>query len=136
MIGIIIVTHGEFGAYMVEAAEQIVGPQGDGVRCVSISARLGLGEVRTKLSRAIEELSAADGVVIVTDMPGGTPMNVAMPLVKDRPRVGVISGLSLYMLVAAFGARRTSTLEQLTARMLEAGRKAVADVKSAFLAKA
>ncbi|MFA5139563.1 MAG: hypothetical protein WC728_10060 [Elusimicrobiota bacterium] len=135
MINLVVITHGEFGAYLVEAAEGIVGPQNGGVRCVGISPRMTVAEVRGRVESALSDLEKADGVVVLTDMPGGTPCNVAIPLCKDRPRVAVISGVNLYMLVTAFNNRSSAGLEDLTEKILSAGRRAVADVKGAFLGK-
>ncbi len=135
MINIIVVTHGEFGAYLIEAAEAIVGRQAEGVLSISISSRLPVNEVRERLTGAVSELRGG-GLVIATDMPGGTPCNLVMPIVKDMDDVCIVSGVNLYMLVAAFNARRTAKLEDLAQNMLAAGRRAIADVKSMFLMKA
>lgn len=135
MINLVVITHGEFGAYLVEAAEGIVGPQNGGVRCVGISPRMSVGEVRRRIERVLSELEKGDGVVVLTDMPGGTPCNVAIPVCKDRPRVAVVSGVNLYMLVTAFNHRASAGLEDLTEKILSAGRRAVTDVKAAFLGK-
>ena len=135
MINIIVVTHGDFGAYLIEAAEEIVGPQDCGVRCVSISARLSIDEVRERLSSAVADLETADGVVVAVDMPGGTPGNVAMPLARSRCKIGVVSGVNLYMLVTAFNYRSGATLEELVERMVAAGKKSISDMKSMFLAR-
>lgn len=130
MVNLIVVTHGEFGAYLVEAAEEIVGAQPDGIRAVSISPRLSLGELRLRLEKTLAELDAGDGLVVVTDMPGGTPANLVLPLVKDRPRVRAVSGLNLYMLVAAFSRRREADLDGLVQAMLAAGQKSIQDIKA------
>lgn len=129
MINILVVTHGEFGAYLVEAAEDIVGRQSDGVKVVSLSVRLGMEEMRRRITGAIDELKRADGLVVATDMPGGTPSNLVLPLVKDRANVMVVSGLNLYMLVSAFGRRREASLTDLTARMLADGQRSIRDMK-------
>ena len=128
MINFLIITHGEFGAYLIEAAEAIVGSQPEGVRAVSISARHSIDEIRDTLSKAIQELSGPDGLIVAADMPGGTPMNVALPLVKDLPHVQMVSGVNLYMLVGAF-TRRSGKLEDVARRMVEDGRKSVNDLK-------
>jgi mannose PTS system EIIA component len=70
VINVIVVTHGQFGAYLVEAAEEIVGAQAEGVRCVSISARMSVAQVRELLSKAVEELMGQDGLIVMVDMPG------------------------------------------------------------------
>ena len=123
MINFIIVTHGEFGAYLVEAAESIVGRQPQGVRVLSISARLSVPEIQERLGRAIDDLRHEDGLVVFTDMPGGTPSNISFPLIKDEPKVEVISGVNLYMLVSAFSHRKKQGLCQLVAKIIEDGRK-------------
>lgn len=135
MVNIIVITHGEFGAYLVEAAEAIVGRQ-EGVCSISISSRLPVGEVRERLGRAISELRGDEGLIIATDMPGGTPCNLAMPIIKDMADVRIISGVNLYMLVTAFNARKAAKLGELAEEMLSAGRRAIQDIKSMFLIKA
>ncbi len=136
MVNLIIITHGDFGAYLIEAAEGIVGPQAEGVRAVPISSRLSVGEVKVRLEDAIESLQGPDGIVVATDMPGGTPCNVAMPLVKDLDGIRMVSGVNLYMLIAAFNARKRSTARELAAIMVAAGKRSCADVKNLFLASA
>jgi PTS system mannose-specific IIA component len=136
MVNIIVITHGEFGAYLIEAAEGIVGAQAEGVRAVPISSRLSVGEVKTRLEEAIEALWGPDGIVVATDMPGGTPCNVAMPLVKDMAGVHMVSGVNLYMLIAAFNARKSSSAKELADAMVSAGKRSCADVKNLFLARA
>jgi PTS system mannose-specific IIA component len=121
MVNFIVVTHGEFGAYMIEAAESIVGRQETGVRAVSLSPRWSVAEIRQKLERAVKELSGPDGLVVFVDMPGGTPGNLTFPIVKDRPGVELIGGLNLYMLVSAFSSRSGMPLSALTGRSCWAG---------------
>ena len=133
MINFIVITHGEFGAYMIEAAEQIVGRQEEGVRSVGISARLPVEEARRRLKDAVTELSNADGLVLVVDMPGGTPCNIALPLVKDLPKARVRSGVNLYMLVTAFNGRKTASLAALVGEMIAGGKRSAADIKALFL---
>ena len=128
MINFIIVTHGEFGAYLTEAAESIVGRQENGVRVISISPRVGVAEIRERLRRAICDLQCADGLVLFTDMPGGTPSNLAFPLLKDFRGAEMVSGVNLSMLVSAFGHRGDYALRALVEKVLVDGQKAVCDV--------
>jgi len=136
VINFLIVTHGEFGAYLTEAAESIVGPQEEGVRVISISPRVAVGELRERIRRAIAELSGADGLILFTDMPGGTPSNLAFPLVQHAPRVEMVTGVNLYMLVSAFGHREDTALPDLVEKILADGQKSVCDVRRRFLARA
>ena len=131
MINFIVVTHGEFGAYLVEAAEGIVGRQG-GVRAIATSSRLSVPEIRGKISRALRELAGPDGTILFTDMPGGTPNNLSFPLVKDAPRTEMISGVNLYMLVAAFSHRDRLTLERLVEKIAADGQKSIRDVRRMY----
>lgn len=133
MVNILVITHGEFGAYLVEAAEGIVGPQ-KGVLSVGISPRLSVDEVRRRVLAAVAELGAGE-VVVAVDMPGGTPCNVVLPVVKDLPGAQVVSGVNLYMLVAAFNNRDAASGAELAEKMIEAGRRAVADVKKLLTAR-
>jgi mannose/fructose-specific phosphotransferase system component IIA len=133
MINFIVVTHGEFGAYLVEAAEGIVGRQTHGVRVIPTSSRLSIPEIRAKLSRALRDLAGPDGVVLFTDMPGGTPNNLAFPLIKDSRGVEMVSGVNLYMLVSAFSHRETLPLPRLVEKVVEDGRKSIRDVRRMYL---
>ena len=136
MVNFVIVTHGEFGAYLVEAAESIVGRQADGVAAISISARLSVDEVRRRVEGALRELHGDDGVVVCTDIPGGTPSNVVLLAAKDMPRVAVLSGLNLYMLISGFGSRRALAFDALAAKMHGDGQRSIRDMKAALLSKA
>ena len=122
MINFIVVTHGEFGAYLIEAAEGIVGRQGTGVRAIATSSRLSVPEIKAKIARALRDLANPDGVIVFTDMPGGTPNNLSFPMVKDTPRCEMISGVNLYMLVTAFSHRGNLPLERLVEKVAAASR--------------
>jgi len=135
MINILVVTHGEFGAYLVEAAEEIVGRQEKGVRCVGISPRLSVDEVRRRVAAAVKELSGGEGVLIAVDMPGGTPGNVAMPIARAEPKVALVGGVNLYMMVTAFNYRGESSFEAFVEKVLAAGRRSIVDMKAQFLAR-
>lgn len=133
MVSLLVITHGDFGAYLVEAAESIVGPQKN-VRCVGVSPRLPVDEVRRRVLEAVNELGGGE-LVVAVDMPGGTPCNVVLPVVKDLPGAHVVSGVNLYMLVSAFNNREGASPGELAERMIECGRRAVADVKKMLTAK-
>ncbi|MBO4555171.1 MAG: hypothetical protein J5706_00325, partial [Elusimicrobiales bacterium] len=71
-----------------------------------------------------------DGLIILVDMPGGTPMNIAIPLVKNINKCSVICGVNVNMLISAFNARKHLSFEKLTAKIIEDGRKSVCEVKN------
>ncbi len=128
MINIIIVTHGDFGAYLVEAAEWIVGEQTQGIAVVGVSPRAALNEVKHAINKALSKNMSADGVVFLTDMLGGTPTNIVLPLTKDLPKSAVISGVNINMLISAFSYRTTLNFQDLINKIIDDGRKAVCDV--------
>ncbi len=134
MINFIVVTHGEFGAYLVEAAEGIVGRQAQGVRVVATSSRQPIEDIRRRIKRALAELSNPEGVLVFTDMPGGTPNNVSFPLIRDEKNVEMISGVNLYMLVSAFSNRAQLPLPRLVEKVVADGQKSIKDIRAMFVA--
>ena len=136
MINFIIVTHGEFGAYLVEAAEGIVGRQESGVRVIATSSRQSVDEIRSRIERALAELANPDGLILFTDMPGGTPNNLSFPLVRSERLVEMISGVNLYMLISAFGQRDRMPLKRLAEKVVADGQKSIRDIRAMFLVAA
>ncbi len=135
MINLIVITHGEFGAYLIEAAEGIVGMQTAGLKNVSISPRMTLERVKEAISAAIEEMRSADGLIFLIDMPGGTPMNVVLPIAKDIKNCAVICGVNINMMTSAFAYRQSLDFERLWTKIIEDGRKAICEVKSLLMKK-
>jgi mannose/fructose-specific phosphotransferase system component IIA len=134
VINFIVVTHGEFGAYLVEAAEGIVGRQSQGVRVIATSSRQSVSEIKRRIERALAELANPDGVLLFTDMPGGTPNNLSFPLIRDEKRVEMISGVNLYMLVSAFSYRNQLPLSKLVEKVVADGQKSIRDIRAMFVA--
>ncbi|OGS42247.1 MAG: hypothetical protein A3J79_09715 [Elusimicrobia bacterium RIFOXYB2_FULL_62_6] len=133
MINIIVITHGEFGAYLIEAAEGIVGVQHEGLKNISISQRMSLEKIRSVIEEGIAEMASPDGIIFLIDMPGGTPMNVVLPLVKDMPKTAVVCGVNINMLTSVFAYRQAFGLDELVDKLLEDGKKAICEVKSLLL---
>ena len=94
MINVIVVTHGEFGAYLVEAAEWIVGAQKEGVKVISVSSRLSVERLKNILRDSVRKDISEDGIIFMTDMLGGTPTNAVLPFAKDIAKSAVICGIS------------------------------------------
>ena len=133
MINLIVITHGEFGAYLIEAAEGIVGVQHEGLKNISISPRMSLEKVRSVIEASIAEMRTDDGLIFLIDMPGGTPMNVALPLAKDISKCAVICGVNINMLTSGFAYRKNLDFDGLVKKIMEDGRKAICEVKSLLL---
>lgn len=135
MISIVVVTHGEFGAYLIEAAETIVGVQEEALRNVSVSPRTSLDKARELVESAARECANPEGLVFLVDMPGGTPMNVVFPVAAGIAKSAVICGVNINMMISAFAYRGSLPFAELTAKIMEDGRKAICDVKSLLAAR-
>lgn len=120
MIGLILVTHGRLADQFVEAMEHVVGEQ-DAVETVCIGPNDDMEQRRDDISKAIDTVDAGRGVIILTDLFGGTPSNLAISLL-DAGRVEVIAGINLPMLIRLAGARKNlSVVEAVEAGQI-AGR--------------
>jgi PTS system mannose-specific IIA component len=106
MIGLVLVTHGRLAAEFVAALEHVVGPQ-ERVRTVCIGADDDIEARRAEIVRAIREVDDGAGVVVLTDMFGGTPSNLAISTM-DRKGVEVIAGVNLPMLIKLASVRAPS----------------------------
>jgi PTS system mannose-specific IIA component len=124
MIGLVLVTHGHLAEELRSAMEHVVGPQG-GVETVCIGAEDNMEDRRRDIQRAIDRVDAGDGVVLLTDMFGGTPSNLAISLMNSRD-VEVIAGVNLPMLVKLAKIRGQQNLASAVNCAQEAGRKYIA----------
>ena len=96
MVGLVVATHGRLGEELLATAGAVCGPL-ERARAVSISAAQPMEEARASLARAIRELDDGDGVLVVTDMFGGTPANLALTFLDER--IEVVTGVNLPMLL-------------------------------------
>jgi PTS system mannose-specific IIA component len=133
MIGMVLVTHGRLAAEFIAALEHVVGPQTH-IAAVCIGPEDDMERRRQDILRAIGEVDAGQGVVLLTDMFGGTPSNLAIS-VMDRAKVEVIAGINLPMLIKLASLRESETLAAAVRGAQEAGRKYI-NVASQLLADA
>ncbi len=124
MIGLVVVTHGRLAHEFVAAMEHVVGPQ-DHVRSISIGPDDDMEQRRTDIADAINATSCDKGVLVLTDMFGGTPSNLALSLM-EKGKVDVLAGINLPMLIKIIEARGTASLEEITQLALQAGRRYMA----------
>jgi len=124
MIGIVLATHGELGRALIGAMEMIVGAQSL-VAALSLQLADRLEDAATRLQEALDGADDGDGVLVLTDMLGGTPSNLCLALIGGRRQVDVVSGVSLPMLLKAVQARRVSDLRETAAQVKTAGRGAI-----------
>jgi PTS system mannose-specific IIA component len=127
----VLVTHGRLAAEFVAALEHVVGPQRN-IAAVCIGAEDDMEKRRQDILRSISEVDAGAGVVLLTDMFGGTPSNLAIS-VMDKAKVEVIAGINLPMLIKLASLRQTETLANAVRGAQEAGRKYI-NVASQLLA--
>ena len=123
MIGVVVVTHGQLATELVNAAETIVGdlPQ---FAAVSIGWHDDVDDAREEIRQAIARVQGADGVLILTDMFGGTPANLGLTFL-EVDRVEVITGVNLPMLIKLADAQKSSNLLAVARDMREHGRNAI-----------
>jgi PTS system mannose-specific IIA component len=124
MIGIVVVTHGRLADELVAATEHVVGPL-DACSAISIGPDDDMEKRRDDIRAAVEEADQGDGVVILTDMFGGTPSNLAISLL-DKGRIEVIAGANLPMLIKLAEARTRLTVPELADSASEAGKRYIA----------
>src|SRR6266404_5766441 len=121
MIGMVLVTHGRLAVEFVAALEHIVGPQ-QAIAAICIGPDDDMEQRRREILESVARVENGDGVVLLTDMFGGTPSNLAIS-VLDRARVEVIAGVNLPMLIKLARIRGEERLADAVAQAQEAGRK-------------
>jgi len=121
MIGLVIVTHGGLAVEFRAALEHIVGPQTQ-LETISIGPEDDMAARRNEILDAVHRADTGSGVIILTDMFGGTPSNLAIS-VMDEAKVEIIAGINLPILVKLAGLRGEVPLEQAVVLAREAGRK-------------
>jgi PTS system mannose-specific IIA component len=132
MIGIVLVTHGHLAHEFVAATEHVVGQQ-TLIKAICIAAEDDMEARRADIAAAIAGVDSGKGVIILTDMFGGTPSNLAISLL--RPGLEVIAGINLPMLIKLASVRKTMDLAEAVEAAQEAGRKYIA-VASKMLGEA
>ena len=120
MIGLILVTHGQLAKEFVAAMEHVVGAQ-DKVATVCIGPNDDMEIRRRQISHAIAEVDSGAGVIMLTDLFGGTPSNLAISLL-EKGKTEVIAGINLPMLIRLAGARKELGLRKCAEAAREAGR--------------
>jgi PTS system mannose-specific IIA component len=139
MIGLVLVTHGRLANEFLAALEHVVGPQANAV-AISIGTDDDMEARRQDIVNAVARVGDGAGVVVLTDMFGGTPSNLAISIMdsnagrKETGGVEVIAGVNLPMLIKLASTRSDKPLAEVVAEAQEAGRKYI-KVASALLAK-
>ncbi|MFQ5785694.1 MAG: PTS sugar transporter subunit IIA [Alphaproteobacteria bacterium] len=131
MIGLVLVTHGRLAEELIAATEHVVGAQTN-LRAICIGPDDDMEQRRNDILQATADVDDGAGVILLTDMFGGTPSNLAISIM-DKAKVEVIAGVNLPMLIKLASARDGDDLEGAVKSAQEAGRKYI-NVASALLA--
>ncbi|MCX5918522.1 MAG: PTS sugar transporter subunit IIA [Deltaproteobacteria bacterium] len=121
MVGVVLVTHPNLGEEFIRSAELICG-QLPFLTNVSIDTRRGVEVLREEIARAIKSVDSGKGVLILTDMFGGTPSNMSLAFLSEN-RVEVVTGLNLPMLIQISNCREGRSLQELAKNVKEAGQR-------------
>ena len=124
MIGIVIVTHRQLGEAFVDAADFILNGKPEATETVSIDLNEPADKLRKKIVEAVKGVNQKQGVLILTDMFGGTPSNLSYSLLEEG-KIEVISGVNLPMLIKAVNSRERSTLSELAETLEAYGKKSI-----------
>ena len=122
MVGLVVICHGEMGTELVKAAEMIVGKI-QAVEAVSVKQESAPETLRDEIQRAIKKVDRKNGVMVLTDMFGGTPSNIALAFLDDH--VEVVTGANLSMLIKFANHQDDKTLAELAVLVQEAGQKSI-----------
>ena len=121
MIGMVLVTHGRLAEELISALEHVVGPQAN-VRAVCIGPDDDMEQRRAEILDLAVQADEGDGVVLLTDMFGGTPSNLAIS-VMNTTNVEIIAGVNLPMLIKLVSVRKSEPLAEAVLKAQESGRK-------------
>ena len=121
MLGIVLVTHGNLASEFAAAAEHVVGPQ-EHMKAICIYPESDMEKMRAAIIKASKDVDRGKGVVLLTDMFGGTPSNLAISVMEETG-AEVLAGINLPMLIKLASVRGEASLRDATAAAKEAGRK-------------
>jgi mannose PTS system EIIA component len=124
MIGALVVTHGHLGQELVAAAEMIVGEISH-IRAVSIGWHDDVNEAQKDIEKRISEVEGGKGVLILTDMFGGTPSNIAFSL-HEPGKIDIVTGVNLPMIIKIVSQKEEDTLDSLARVVRDQGRASIA----------
>lgn len=124
MIGILIVSHRTLGDALIDCVEFILEERPDALSAISIDLRENAADLRSKIEKGIKQANKGSGVLILTDMFGGTPSNLSYAFL-DEGNIEVISGVNLPMVIKAVGLRDKKSLSELAEFLESFGKKSI-----------
>ena len=133
MIGAIIITHGDLGRELVTVAKSIVGQQPE-IETITLKPGESPSELKTKIEEVLLKLDRDAGIIIFTDMFGGTPTNTSLPLTLNQ-KIELLTGVNLPMILEFFSNREVLPLPDLVQKIKQTGQKTIINAKEMFLQK-
>jgi PTS system mannose-specific IIA component len=127
MVGIVIVSHGRFAEALISSVQGLIGSLKK-IRGVSIWPKENPKEVKERIQKEMAAVDDGDGVLILTDILGGTPMNLTLPLLEGD-KVEVVTGVNVPMLVTVSSYRKERSLEEIAALVKKSGRRSIVMAK-------
>lgn len=121
MIGLVLVTHGNLALEFISAMQHVVGKQ-EQVEAVCIGPEDDMEMRRAEILKKVESVNKGDGTIVLTDMFGGTPSNLALSIM-EKAKVEIIAGINLPMLIKLCSLRKDKSLKESVAGAQEAGKK-------------
>ena len=123
MVGVLLMTHGHFAEVLISTAEEIVGPI-ENIRAVSVNAEDDVETIKGIISRVMQEVDQGDGVIMLTDMFGGTPSNIGLSFLS-QDEVEIITGVNLPIVLKLARERDGKTLPDLASLLKKRGRESI-----------
>lgn len=131
MVKLILVTHGNLAAELLNTASQILGKQAEDIQTLSVTTSSSIEQGAQELKKLISQ--ASEGVIILTDIFGGSATNIALKSCQDMPRCHVITGLNLSMLLTALNSRKKLVDKELAEKIEADGKRAVINATELLL---
>ena len=131
MVAIIIGTHGSFSKQILRSAQMIYGKQ-ENVLSVTFETGEGVDDLVLKYKNELAKLDRSDGVLFLVDLFGGSPFNAASRIVSTNEDMDIVTGVNLPMLLEVYGARNSSSIEELVSIGKQAGSDGIRSLKEVF----
>ena len=129
MIGVVLVSHANIAKEMLDVIQHIVGPQ-DKIKAISIFPEDNMEKKRLEILDSVKKVDSGQGVIVLTDMFGGTPSNLAISVMENE-KIEVVAGVNLPLLIKMMSIRKKKSIKELIKISQESGRKYI-NVASAF----
>jgi PTS system mannose-specific IIA component len=123
MIGLLVITHGELGRELIQAAEFIMGRR-EKVASLAVVSQTQPDQLSRQIKDAIQKVGGPKGVLVLTDMFGGTPNNISLTMWEEG-KVEIVTGVNLPMVIKALTSREKLSLTELASQVYAAGREAI-----------